>query len=84
MAAAVTRSLRDVGYRLPVELGANRKKWVWGRLHALRFEPLWRRGGGDSLGPFALGSLYDWLNAYAAHDLWGKRKIREWMRAQEK
>jgi hypothetical protein len=29
------------------------------------------------------GSLYDWLNAYAAHDLWGKRKIREWMRAQQ-
>jgi hypothetical protein len=29
------------------------------------------------------GSLYDWLNAYAAHDLWGKRKIREWIRAQE-
>ena len=29
------------------------------------------------------GSLYDWLNAYAAHDLWGKKKIREWMRAQE-
>ena len=30
------------------------------------------------------GSLYDWLNAYAAHDLWGKKKIREWIRAQEK
>jgi hypothetical protein len=29
------------------------------------------------------GSLYDWLNAYAAHDLWGKKKIREWMRTQE-
>jgi hypothetical protein len=28
------------------------------------------------------GALYDWLNAYAAHDLWGKRKIRKWIRAQ--
>jgi penicillin amidase len=55
VAAAVTRSLRDVGYRLPVELGANRKKWVWGRLHGLRFAPLWRRGGGDPLGPYPLG-----------------------------
>ncbi len=51
--AAVQRSLRDVGYRLPVELGANRKKWVWGRLHVLRFEPLW--GGGEALGPYAYG-----------------------------
>jgi hypothetical protein len=28
------------------------------------------------------GSLYDWLNAYAAHDLWGKRKIRQWLKVQ--
>jgi hypothetical protein len=33
---------------------------------------------------FTGGALYDWLNAYAAHDLWGKRKIRKWIRAQEK
>lgn len=32
---------------------------------------------------FTGGLLYDWLNAYAAHDLWGKKKIREWMRAQQ-
>ena len=25
--------------------------------------------------------VYNWLAAYAAHDLWGKRKIRAWMRA---
>ena len=30
------------------------------------------------------GSLYDWLNAYSAHDLWGKSKIRQWLKAQEK
>jgi hypothetical protein len=29
------------------------------------------------------GPLYDWLNAYAAHDLWGKTKIRKWMKTQE-
>jgi len=28
------------------------------------------------------GALYDWLNAYAAHDLWGKGKIRKWIKAQ--
>ena len=26
------------------------------------------------------GALWDWLNAYAAHDLWGKRQIRKWLR----
>jgi len=30
------------------------------------------------------GPLYDWLNAYAAHDMWGKTKIRQWMKAQER
>jgi hypothetical protein len=28
------------------------------------------------------GTLYDWLNAYAAHDLWGKSKIRQWLKMQ--
>jgi len=27
-------------------------------------------------------ALYDWLNAYAAHDLWGKSKIRQWLKTQ--
>lgn len=30
------------------------------------------------------GAVYDWLKGYANHDLWGKRKIREWMRARSK
>ena len=30
------------------------------------------------------GAVYDWLGAYAAHDTWGKKKIREWMKAREK
>ncbi len=28
------------------------------------------------------GAVYDWLSAFAAHDLWGKTKIRQWMKAQ--
>ena len=27
------------------------------------------------------GAIYDWLGAYAAHDLWGKTEIRKWMKA---
>jgi hypothetical protein len=30
------------------------------------------------------GAVYDWLKAYANHDLWGKRKIREWMKGGSK
>jgi len=26
------------------------------------------------------GVVYDWLSGYAAHDLWGKTKIRKWMK----
>jgi hypothetical protein len=28
------------------------------------------------------GAVYDWLSGYAAHDLWGKTKIRAWMKAR--
>jgi len=27
------------------------------------------------------GALYSWLSGFAAHDVWGKTKIREWMKA---
>ena len=27
-------------------------------------------------------AVYDWLSGFAAHDLWGKTKIREWMKAR--
>ncbi len=27
-------------------------------------------------------AIFDWLNAYAAHDMWGKKKIREWLRSK--
>jgi hypothetical protein len=28
------------------------------------------------------GAVYGWLSQYAAHDAWGKRKIREWMKTR--
>jgi penicillin amidase len=55
---AVRRSLRDTWIRLSVELGVNREKWIWGRLHSLRFAPLWREGWAgreDDFGPFPYG-----------------------------
>ncbi len=29
-------------------------------------------------------TVYNWLNAYAAHDLWGKTKIRQWTKTRGK
>jgi hypothetical protein len=26
------------------------------------------------------GAIWDWLNAYAAHDMWGKKKIHQWIK----
>ncbi len=52
---AVRSSLRDTWIRMSVQLGVNREKWRWGRLHTLRFTPLWREGwaGQDNdFGPF--------------------------------
>jgi len=28
-------------------------------------------------------ALFDWLNAYAAHDMWGKQKIRAWFKSKD-
>ncbi len=52
---AVQSSLRDTWIRMSVRFGANREKWAWGRLHSLRFAPLWREGWAgqdDGFGPF--------------------------------
>jgi penicillin amidase len=52
---AVRRGLRETWIRMSVQLGANREKWIWGRLHTLRFAPLWREGWAgqdDGFGPF--------------------------------
>jgi penicillin amidase len=56
--AAVQRSLRDTWIRMSVQLGVNREKWAWGRLHTLRFAPLWREGWSgrdEAFGPFPYG-----------------------------
>ncbi len=53
---AVRRSLRDTWISMSVRLGGNREKWTWGRMHPLRFEPLWPGAwDADSLGPYAYG-----------------------------
>lgn len=39
---AVRQSLRDAWIVLSVDLGSNREKWTWGRLHTLRFRSLLR------------------------------------------
>jgi len=53
--AAVRRSLRAAWLRFSVELGSNRDKWTWGRLHPLRFRPLVHADPGRPLGPFRYG-----------------------------
>jgi penicillin G amidase len=49
---AVRRSLSGTWLQLVAELGTIREKWSWGRLHPLRFRPLFE-GAGPGLGPFA-------------------------------
>jgi penicillin amidase len=56
VAQAVRHSLRESWIRLSVDLGANREKWRWGRLHPLHFRPLWPGAAereSEGLGPFA-------------------------------
>lgn len=57
VAGVVRESLRETWLRLSFELGANRGKWSWGRLHPLRFRPLPPGPDADSkgLGPFDYG-----------------------------
>jgi penicillin amidase len=55
--AAVRSSLRQTWLTLSVDLGSNRDKWSWGRLHPVRFSPLWPGAWDDpvGLGPFPYG-----------------------------
>lgn len=55
VSAAVSGALRDTWLQLVSRLGASRRKWVWGRLHELRFRPFLPAPGGSPLGPFAAG-----------------------------
>jgi len=54
LAAAVQESLRSAWLHLSVEIGPNRSKWAWGRIHPLLFRP-GVPGLGDPVGPFPLG-----------------------------
>lgn len=76
VAAAVRRTLRSTWLRFGVEVGPNREKWSWGRLHELRFRPFgmlrFRGAAEPELGPLpyagdrttiAVGG-YDWLDPF--------------------
>jgi penicillin G amidase len=68
---ALTRALRETSLFLAARLGANREKWTWGRLHGVRFAPLWPgawTGDEAALGPFSLGGDADAIavSEYAA------------------
>ncbi len=60
--ASLARSLRETSLMLSSKLGANREKWTWGRLHHVRFAPLWPgawQGDPEALGPFEVGGAGD-------------------------
>ncbi len=70
---ALARALRETSLFLAARLGASRDKWTWGRLHGVRFAPLWPgawAGDESALGPFALGGDADAIavSEYAALD----------------
>ncbi|HEU4430317.1 MAG TPA: penicillin acylase family protein, partial [Myxococcota bacterium] len=56
--ATLAKALRETTLVLSDRLGANAERWTWGRLHRVRFAPLWPgawRGDVAALGPFELG-----------------------------
>jgi penicillin amidase len=65
--AAIHKSLREAWLRLSFRLGANRRKWQWGRLHPLRFRAYGPRELDDrapeGLGPIAYGGATGTVNA---------------------
>ncbi len=68
---ALSRALRETSLLLAARLGASREKWTWGRLHGVRFEPLWPGAWRDddaALGPVPLGGDADaiFVSEYAA------------------
>jgi len=65
--AAIHKSLREAWLDLSFRLGANRRKWHWGRLHPLRFRAYGPREladrGLEGLGPIAYGGTTGTVNA---------------------
>lgn len=71
--SALLRSLRETSLVLGARIEANREKWSWGRLHGVRFAPLWPgawKGEAAALGPFPIGGDADTVavSEYAALD----------------
>ena len=75
--AAVRKSLRETWLRLSFRLGANRRKWHWGRLHSLQFRAFGPPGGKitGGLGPIAYGGSADTINA-AEYDATAPYRVR--------
>jgi acyl-homoserine lactone acylase PvdQ len=61
----VRASLREAWFWLSSQLGANRGKWRWGRLHRLVFRPFGpaSKAAPAGLGPFAAGGSGSTVNA---------------------
>jgi penicillin amidase len=70
--SALLRSLRESSLFLAARIEANRERWTWGRLHRVRFAPLWpgawEQGDPAALGPYAIGGDADAIavSEYAA------------------
>jgi len=64
---AIHASLRETWLTLSYELGANRDRWQWGRLHALGFRSFFAPPGAaaadPALGPFPYGGGVSSVNA---------------------
>jgi penicillin amidase len=59
---ALLESLRETTLFLAARIEANREKWSWGRLHGVRFAPLWPGawlGSARDLGPYPIGGDAD-------------------------
>ncbi len=63
---AIRESLRETWFQLAFDLGPNRSRWHWGRLHPLGFfpfQPGLATGGAEKLGPFPFGGNGSTVNA---------------------
>lgn len=64
---AIHESLRETWFALSYELGANRSRWLWGRLHSLVFRSFYTRKelavGRAELGPFPYAGSAASVNA---------------------
>jgi penicillin amidase len=77
VATAVRASLREAWFRLSSQLGANRSKWRWGRLHRLVFRPFGpaSKAASAGLGPFQVSGSASTVNTaeYAPSAPYGVR-----------